>query len=229
MGLNKINSLLYQKGQNSEFSHSLAYCWTARHIDSIGQQFDHTWSARFAPNKRRVHAVHSLEVGLRLSVEDLKPGRSPRPPEEHPEATTICKRVANPMSTRTAFNDHEDSAAVIEISDRNAAPLPRATTAGLNDEGIVAVVWRPRHASKKPVGYPEEGVQVLLLDESGHAVGVGAVGQIAVKSRYPSLGYWRRPDLTQARVPPRMTTFAPGPQHRAPPPPSGDPECRRPG
>jgi non-ribosomal peptide synthetase component F len=103
------------------------------------------------------------------------------------------------MSSRTAFNYHDDSAAVIEICDRNAAPLPRATTAGLNDEGIVAVIWRPWNASKKPVSFPEEGMQVLLLDESGHAVGVGAVGQIAVKSRYLSLGYWRRPDLTQAR------------------------------
>jgi hypothetical protein len=53
------------------------------------------------------------------------------------------------MSTRTVFNYHDDSAAVIEISDRNPAPLPRATTAGLNYEGIVAVVWRPRNASKK--------------------------------------------------------------------------------
>jgi amino acid adenylation domain-containing protein len=50
-----------------------------------------------------------------------------------------------------------------------------------------------------PVGYPEDGVQVLLLDESGQEVGVDAVGQIAVKSRALSLGYWRRPDLTRAR------------------------------
>jgi amino acid adenylation domain-containing protein len=50
-----------------------------------------------------------------------------------------------------------------------------------------------------PVGYPEEDVQVLLLDEAGKEVGIDAVGQIAVKSRYLSLGYWRRPDLTAAR------------------------------
>ena len=50
-----------------------------------------------------------------------------------------------------------------------------------------------------PVGYPEEDLQVLLLDEAGQEVGVDAVGQIAVKSRYLSLGYWRRPDLTRAR------------------------------
>jgi amino acid adenylation domain-containing protein len=50
-----------------------------------------------------------------------------------------------------------------------------------------------------PIGYAEEGVQVLLLDQANQEVGVDAVGEIAVKSRYLSLGYWRRPDLTQAR------------------------------
>jgi amino acid adenylation domain-containing protein len=50
-----------------------------------------------------------------------------------------------------------------------------------------------------PIGYPEEGVQVLLLDQANQDVGIDAVGQIAVKSRYLSLGYWRRPDLTRAR------------------------------
>ena len=116
---------------------------------SVGQQFDHTWSAYLAPNKRSVYSVHSLEVRLRISFEDLKPCRSPRPSEEDPEATTVCKRVSNPMSTRTVFDHHDDSAAVIEISDRNAAPLPRATANGLNDDGIPAVVRRARNASKK--------------------------------------------------------------------------------
>jgi hypothetical protein len=120
-----------------------------RHVASIEQQLDYTWSARFVPNKRSVHSIHSLEVRLRFNVEELKPGRPPRPLKENPEPTTICKRVANPLSTRAVFNDHDDSTAIIEISDRNAAPLPGATTAGLNDEGIVAVVWRPRNASKK--------------------------------------------------------------------------------
>jgi amino acid adenylation domain-containing protein len=50
-----------------------------------------------------------------------------------------------------------------------------------------------------PVGYPQEGLQVLLLDEADREVGVGAVGQLAVKSRYVALGYWRRDDLTRAR------------------------------
>ncbi|MCH7625869.1 MAG: non-ribosomal peptide synthetase [Chloroflexi bacterium] len=50
-----------------------------------------------------------------------------------------------------------------------------------------------------PVGYPVEDKQVLLLDDAGDEVGVGRVGEIAIKSRYLSLGYWNRPELTRAR------------------------------
>ena len=50
-----------------------------------------------------------------------------------------------------------------------------------------------------PVGYPVEGKKFLLLDDAGNQVGPGQIGEIAVKSRYLSPGYWRRPDLTQAR------------------------------
>ncbi len=49
-----------------------------------------------------------------------------------------------------------------------------------------------------PVGYPSEDKEVLVLGEDGRDVGVDTVGEIAVRSRYLSPGYWRRPDLTQA-------------------------------
>ena len=48
-----------------------------------------------------------------------------------------------------------------------------------------------------PVGFATEGYEVMLLDEDGKAVGINQIGEIAVKSRYLSPGYWRRPDLTQ--------------------------------
>jgi amino acid adenylation domain-containing protein len=50
-----------------------------------------------------------------------------------------------------------------------------------------------------PVGGAVADVDVLLLDEDGQEVGTGQVGEIAVRSRYVALGYWRRPDLTRAR------------------------------
>jgi len=52
--------------------------------------------------------------------------------------------------------------------------------------------------STVPVGYPVEDMEVLLLDEDGKEVEPGQVGEIAVKSRYLALGYWNRPDLTDA-------------------------------
>jgi acyl-coenzyme A synthetase/AMP-(fatty) acid ligase/acyl carrier protein len=49
-----------------------------------------------------------------------------------------------------------------------------------------------------PVGYPAEGVEVIIVGEDGRAVPPGDVGEIAVKSAYLTPGYWGRPDLTEA-------------------------------
>jgi amino acid adenylation domain-containing protein len=50
-----------------------------------------------------------------------------------------------------------------------------------------------------PCGYPTMDMEILLLDENGSEVGAGHVGEIAVKSRYIALGYWRRPRLTREK------------------------------
>ena len=50
-----------------------------------------------------------------------------------------------------------------------------------------------------PVGYAIEAMEVSLLDEEGKKVDFNRVGEIAVKSRYLSPGYWRRADVTQAK------------------------------
>jgi amino acid adenylation domain-containing protein len=49
-----------------------------------------------------------------------------------------------------------------------------------------------------PVGHSVEDTEVLLLDDSGNEVPLGEMGEIAVKSRYLALGYWREPGLTKA-------------------------------
>jgi non-ribosomal peptide synthetase component F len=49
-----------------------------------------------------------------------------------------------------------------------------------------------------PIGYPLEDCEVLLLDADGKAPGLNQVGEIAIRSRYLSPGYWRRTDLTEA-------------------------------
>jgi amino acid adenylation domain-containing protein len=50
-----------------------------------------------------------------------------------------------------------------------------------------------------PVGYALDDKEVLLLGDDGKKVGFNQMGEIAVRSRYLSLGYWRRPDLTRAK------------------------------
>src|SRR5437016_6138902 len=50
-----------------------------------------------------------------------------------------------------------------------------------------------------PVGYPLEGNEVLLLDDDRNEVGVNQVGEIAVRSPYLAVCYWRQPDLTRAK------------------------------
>lgn len=50
-----------------------------------------------------------------------------------------------------------------------------------------------------PVGYPLPGKEVILIDEQGQPVGVNDIGEIMIKSRYLSPGYWRRPDLTETK------------------------------
>jgi amino acid adenylation domain-containing protein len=49
-----------------------------------------------------------------------------------------------------------------------------------------------------PGGYVTEGLEVLLLDESGRPVREGEIGELAVRSAYSATGYWNRPDLTSA-------------------------------
>ncbi len=52
--------------------------------------------------------------------------------------------------------------------------------------------------STVPAGYAAEDVELLLWDPEGKPVPAGADGEIVVRSRYLSRGYWGRPDLTEA-------------------------------
>lgn len=49
-----------------------------------------------------------------------------------------------------------------------------------------------------PVGYAVQDTDVTILDLDGFALPSGSAGEIGVRSRYLSLGYWRRDDLTEA-------------------------------
>jgi amino acid adenylation domain-containing protein len=51
-------------------------------------------------------------------------------------------------------------------------------------------------------GWPADGMDVVLLDDSGKEVGLDEIGEITVKSRYLAPGYWRKPTLTEAAFQP---------------------------
>jgi amino acid adenylation domain-containing protein len=47
-----------------------------------------------------------------------------------------------------------------------------------------------------PVGYPVDDNEVIIFDDDGRPAGANQIGEIVVRSRYLSPGYWHRPDLT---------------------------------
>jgi len=53
--------------------------------------------------------------------------------------------------------------------------------------------------SRLPAGYPVDGVEISLLDESGKDVGCNQPGEVVVKSSFLSSGYWQRSELTDAK------------------------------
>jgi len=53
--------------------------------------------------------------------------------------------------------------------------------------------------AQNAVGYAVEGAEVCLIDDTGTAAPIDAVGEIVVKGRYLSPGYWRRPDLSREK------------------------------
>jgi amino acid adenylation domain-containing protein len=53
-----------------------------------------------------------------------------------------------------------------------------------------------------PAGYAVENKELLLLDDNGQALGFNQMGELAVRSSFLSPGYWRRPELTEAKFKP---------------------------
>jgi amino acid adenylation domain-containing protein len=51
-----------------------------------------------------------------------------------------------------------------------------------------------------PVGYPVEGVDLLIRNAEGGLCNAGETGEIYLSSRYISTGYWNNPEQTQADV-----------------------------
>jgi amino acid adenylation domain-containing protein len=76
------------------------------------------------------------------------------------------------------------------------------TGLGSTEAGTIRVFMLDKQTeietSLVPPGYAVDDMEVLLLDEEGKEVEHGCVGEIVIRSPYLVLGYWHRPDLTEA-------------------------------
>jgi len=74
-------------------------------------------------------------------------------------------------------------------------------TCGATETGVICHYFvdheTPLSDNVLPLGYALSDIEILLLDEAGRDVGCNLTGEIVVESRYLTMGYWRRPDLTR--------------------------------
>jgi amino acid adenylation domain-containing protein len=81
---------------------------------------------------------------------------------------------------------------------------------GATETGLARTFWVDRdtriteHAV--PLGYPVEGMDVLVLDEAGQPVLPGEIGEILIQSPYVALGYWGNEALSQNCFSPSETS-----------------------
>jgi long-chain acyl-CoA synthetase len=73
---------------------------------------------------------------------------------------------------------------------------------GLSETSPVASFNRPGH-ERKPgsIGVPLRGVEMKLVDDDGHDVGDGEVGEVAIRGENVMKGYWRREKETAEAIP----------------------------
>ena len=92
----------------------------------------------------------------------------------------------------------------LDLHKRHFPPTCRLSLGlGITESGNVTRLFIDRDTRREgedvPAGYPLPGMEVLILDGAGQQVAPGQVGQIAVRSQYLTLGYWRQPELTRSR------------------------------
>jgi amino acid adenylation domain-containing protein len=77
-----------------------------------------------------------------------------------------------------------------------------ATSLGCSEFGDYAYFLvdkeTPLTSGVLPGGFAKDHREILLLDDTGSCVSFDQIGELALRSRFGALGYWRRPDLTEA-------------------------------
>ena len=137
-------------------------------------------------NRERITVLCAVVTTLRRLVASL-------PPDERFPSVRAIRLGSEPLFD----TDVERLRARLAPDCLIIAGYGASEASGIVEYRIGAGTPLPR--GRVPAGYPLEGVEILVLDEAGTTLEVGRVGEVAVRSRYLSPGYWRRPDRTRAQ------------------------------
>jgi amino acid adenylation domain-containing protein len=134
-------------------------------------------------SKEKITVYHSAATLFRHFVRNLGGG------ESLPDLRVV-RLGSEPMSWKDvdAFKEHfsDDCTLSIELSCSEANTIAQFLVNKQTEINITV-----------PVGFPVEDKEILILDELGDKLGPGEIGEIAVRSRFLTPGYWKRSDLTE--------------------------------
>jgi acyl-CoA synthetase (AMP-forming)/AMP-acid ligase II len=65
---------------------------------------------------------------------------------------------------------------------------------------LPAAAHDPAQAKLRSCGIPFPGIEIRIIDERGAPLGVGAVGEIVIKSQVIMKGYWNKPEATAKAI-----------------------------
>ncbi len=117
---------------------------------------------------------------------------------------TIGEAVQRPDLQRLWRLLPDDCRVVVALGSTEANTYARLILHSGNSEnfggsGVSVHSERAWQGERIPAGYSPPTVEVAILDEEGHSLPAGSVGEMAVRSRYLSAGYWNQPELTAAK------------------------------
>jgi hypothetical protein len=105
-----------------------------------------------SPYEARVDTVHAGQEGLRILLEYAQGRRAPSATQVDAQASVPGESVSDPVGTGSVLDYDEDPAAVVEVSDRNAASRAGPPAECLDHEGVLARIGRPGHSDEDREG-----------------------------------------------------------------------------
>jgi amino acid adenylation domain-containing protein len=124
---------------------------------------------------------------------------------------TLFRHITNYLAQKTSFpmlrviNLGGESVNIkdIELFKKHfAGNIIFVNSLACTEAGVFAQYIVDHHSelrgNRVPSGYPTEDMEIVLLDEQIEGISGDRIGEITIKSRYLSPGYWQNPDMTKA-------------------------------